>query len=130
RSASFHSNHNHRSRNALLNLSRSSTPRPPNFFGRCTFFHCTRQCPPLACSVPFQRKPLLGLSICFIIHFCGWKAVRKYVGMDDRTMFKTVSLPALLRNFPFQAGNLLATLSTSGCTSTLRSFLVCRGSPK
>jgi len=35
--------------------------------------------------------------------------VRKYVGMDERTAFRTVSRPALFRNFHLQAGNLAAT---------------------
>jgi len=56
--------------------------------------------------------------------------VRKYVEMDERTAFRTVSRPALFRNFHLQAGNLAATLSTRGWTSTLLSFLVCNGNPR
>jgi hypothetical protein len=59
--------------------------------------HLTRQCPPLAISVPLHRKPLLILSILLITHFFGANTVRKYVDIDESTKFKIFSRPALLR---------------------------------
>jgi hypothetical protein len=118
RSGSFHSNHSHRNLSGRLNLSRSHAPKPPSFFGLCSFFHCTRQFPPFALLVPFHRNPLLILSIC-LVHFFSWKFVRKYVGIEDSTEFTKVRRPALFKNFPFQGGSLAASLSSSSTQRTM-----------
>jgi hypothetical protein len=105
-SGSVQQNQSQRSLKARLNSSRSSMSSPPSFFGLFTLSQRTRRWPPLACSAPFQRKPLLILSNHLTIHFFSAKAVRKYVGIDDKTLFSNFSLSTLLRNLPFHDGNL------------------------
>lgn len=51
-------------------------PNPPSFFGRQTLSHLIKQCPPLACSLPFHRKDRLILSIFFFAHFTRGKIGR------------------------------------------------------
>jgi hypothetical protein len=118
-SGSVHAYHIHLNRNALLKISRSSTPNPPNFFGLCTLGQVTKQCPPFTSSDPFHRKPLRILLILLSIHFLGANMVRKYVGIEESTQFTSFNLPARLRTLPFHVGNLLATLSIKGWMSIL-----------
>ena len=50
--------------------------------------------------------------------------------MEVRTVFTKRSLPALFKSLPFQVGNLAATFSINGCTSSLPSFLKCKRQAK
>ncbi|WVZ82338.1 hypothetical protein U9M48_029607 [Paspalum notatum var. saurae] len=74
--SSVHSCQSHLSRSARPNFSRSRTPRPPKSFGLLTVGQLTRQWPPFASSLPFQRKDLQTLSICFLAHFAKGKTVK------------------------------------------------------
>ena len=49
--------------------SRLGIPSPPRSRGLMTFSHETKQQPPLACSLPFQRNSLLNLPIALVNHF-------------------------------------------------------------
>ena len=123
RSCSVHSSHNHLNRKALLNNSKSKIPRPPNFLGRFVLAHRTKQCPPFASAAPFHKKLRRTRSIFFNAHFCKGKTVKKCTGIEVRTAFTNRNLPTLFRSLPFQVGNLAATFSIKGCTSTLPNFL-------
>jgi len=130
RSSLAHSNQSHLNRKALLNNSKSRIPSPPNFFGRLVLVHRTKQCPPFASAAPFHKKLRRTLSIRFKAHFFKAKTDRKCTGMEVKTAFTNRNLPALFKSLPFQPGNLAATFSINGCTSTLPSFLKCNGKPR
>jgi hypothetical protein len=85
-SRSVHWYQSHLNRNARLNNSRSSTPSPPRCLGLFTLVHLTKQWPPLASSDPFHKKLLLILSMRLTAHVFGAKAVRKYTGIEVRTV--------------------------------------------
>ena len=130
RSGSAHSNQSHLKRKALLNNSKSRIQSPPNFFGRLVLVHRTKQCPPFASAAPFHKKLRRTLSICFKAHFFKAKTDRKCTGMEVKTAFTNRNLLALFKSLPFQPGNLAATFSINGRTSTLPSFLKCNGKPR
>ena len=70
RSGSFHSNHNQRSLSALLNLSRSRTPSPPNFFSSVHFLplHQAATTIFLVCSLPKKTTSnLIDLFDCLFL---------------------------------------------------------------
>lgn len=92
-SGSLQLNQSQRNLSARLKRSRSGTPNPPSFFGRCTTVHRTRQCPPWTPSSPFQRKPLLILSIRLITHFFVWKLrINKSTLMIELSSAASISL--------------------------------------
>jgi hypothetical protein len=80
---------------ALPNFSRSLIPSPPSFLGLMQVFQFTRQCPPVvdSASCPFQRKPLLYLSILFRPHFGILNIVIKHDGIAERTDLTNNSFP-------------------------------------
>ena len=59
-------NHSQRICSAQLMYSRLRTPSPPRSSGRCTFFHATKQLPPLICLRPFHKYALRSLSTALI----------------------------------------------------------------
>jgi hypothetical protein len=65
-------------------------------------------------SDPFHKNPRLILSILLITHFFKAKTVRKKVGIDERIVLRSFSLPALFRNLPFHVDSLFDILSMSG----------------
>lgn len=79
---------------------------------------------------PLQRKLLLRWSIFLTNHFCSGKAVIWYMGCDESIVLTSVPLPDVERSLPFQPSSLDPILSIGGCTSILRSFWMCSGSPR
>ena len=76
-SGSTHVYQSHRNLRALLNFSKSRTPKPPLILGRFTLSQTTKHWAPFASAVPFHRKARLILSIFFKAHFFRSKTVRK-----------------------------------------------------
>jgi hypothetical protein len=127
---SVHSSQGHRKRNALLNLFKSSTPRPTMCLGHVTFFQCRRSLPFLALFEPCHRNRCLIRSILFNAHLEIWKTVIWYVTKEESTEFTNARRPALFMSLPFQFGNLLATLSMSFYSSSLFSRPNLIGKPR
>jgi hypothetical protein len=98
---SFHWNHCHVKRKAILNFDKSKTPRPPSFLGLSTLFQLTRQLPFLVSLEPCHRKFLLILSIFLVAHLDRGKAIMLYITTTDSTELMSVSLPILFSNLPF-----------------------------
>lgn len=73
RFSGIHSRDNHRSRRAMLNLSRSVVSRPPKSFGMQIVGQLTT---PLVFSSPLQRKEQRILSICFLSQTASGETVR------------------------------------------------------
>ena len=105
-------------------------PKPPKSGSLHTLGHASRQWPPLAVSAPLQRKFLLHLSIHLITHGEILMAKAIWVGIAERVLLIKTVRPARFKRLAFQDGKRFATLSTNGCSSTLRSFLRPRGIPR
>jgi hypothetical protein len=76
---------------AQLVVSRLSMPRPPRSIGHCTLSQATKQQPPLACFLPFQRNPFLNLLINLINHLGTLIATRIYTGIAESTYLTRVA---------------------------------------
>ncbi len=89
------------------------TPSPPWFLGLQMCSHLTKQWNPLLSLLPFQKKPLLILSISLIAQTGSLKVEQKNAGTLDSTELRSTSRPPLDKKAPFQPAMSLLNFSMS-----------------
>ena len=122
-------NHKQRMRNAQPRMTRLCIPRPPRSRGLQNHSQATEQWPPRTSSRPFQRKARLLLSIIRINQPGTSKAISRWIGTAVRTALTSTNRPAKLKRPAFQPGSISEIRSTTGCRSSLESFLTESGKP-
>jgi hypothetical protein len=98
----LHASHSHRSRSALLNLSRSRMPRPPTCTGLATSGQATLHFPHVISPSSAHRKCLRNLSSSCSICFGALIDVSIYIGIELRTDCTSSLLPAGFSSRPCQ----------------------------
>lgn len=120
----------HFSCNAWPKYSKFLIPSPPFSTGIQTFFHATKQCPPLTSSCPFQRNPLHLRSISFIAHLGSWITDIVCTGRAIIVDLIKHNLPSCDSILGFQPATFFASLSRIGCNSIFVGLLMDSGIPK
>jgi hypothetical protein len=101
-SGSVCASQSHRRRRAIPKVRRSGRPKPPKQVGQVTFTHATRQRPPLATSVPHQRKPRMSVLTALIAQGAVEIAIEICTEIAERVDLARTKRPPRLSSLPCQ----------------------------